>query len=237
MERILRARWGPGTAIRAGGPPVDSPIVLMVGLTGGIGSGKSTVASILAKRGAVVVDADAIARMVVEPGMPALAALAEAFGQEILRPDGSLDRAALAERAFVTDETRKQLEAITHPAIGTEFLEQVGKAPADGIVVHDVPLLVESTRGFEYGAVIVVEAPREVRLDRLEARGVPRADAERRMALQASDEERRKVARWVVDNSADHAHLERQIDAIWPELERLAAETKTEPSTESKGTT
>jgi dephospho-CoA kinase len=195
----------------------------MVGLTGGIGSGKSTVAGILAKRGAVVVDADAIARMVVEPGMPALAALAEAFGEEIVKPDGSLDRAALAERAFVTDETRKQLEAITHPAIGTEFLAQIAKAPADGIVVHDVPLLVESTRGFEYGAVIVVEAPRELRLDRLEARGVARADAERRMALQASDEERRKVADWVLDNSADVAHLERQVDAIWPELERRAA--------------
>jgi dephospho-CoA kinase len=200
----------------------------MVGLTGGIGSGKSTVAAILAKRGAVVVDADAIARMVVEPGMPALAALAEAFGAEILRPDGSLDRAALAERAFVTDESRKQLEAITHPAIGTEFLAQVAAAPADGIVVHDVPLLVESTRGFEYGAVIVVEAPMKVRLDRLEARGVPRADAERRIALQASDEQRRAVATWVLDNSGDHADLERQIDAIWPELERRAAETTTD---------
>jgi dephospho-CoA kinase len=210
----------------------------MVGLTGGIGSGKSTVAGILAKRGAVVVDADEIARMVVEPGMPALAALAEAFGEEILRPDGSLDRAALAERAFVTDETRKQLEAITHPAIGTEFLEQVAKAPADGIVVHDVPLLVESKRGFEYGAVIVVEAPRELRLDRLEARGVARADAERRMALQASDEDRRKIAEWVLDNSGDVAHLERQIDAIWPELEkRAAAAAKTEPTEGSNAKT
>jgi dephospho-CoA kinase len=198
----------------------------MVGLTGGIGSGKSTVASILAKRGAVVIDADAIARMVVEPGMPALEALAEAFGAEILRPDGSLDRAALAERAFVTDESRKQLEAITHPAIGTEFFAQIAAAPADGIVVHDVPLLVESTRGLEYGAVIVVEAPRKLRLDRLEARGVPRADAQRRMALQASDDERRAVATWVLDNSADRAHLERQIDAIWPELEKRAGETK-----------
>jgi dephospho-CoA kinase len=201
----------------------------MVGLTGGIGSGKSTVASILAKRGAVVIDADAIARMVVEPGMPALDALAEVFGAEILKPDGSLDRAALAERAFVTDESRKQLEAITHPAIATEFFAQIAAAPADGIVVHDVPLLVESTRGLEYGAVIVVEAPRALRLDRLEARGVPRADAERRMALQASDEERRAVATWVLDNSADRAHLERQIDAIWPELERRAAETQAEP--------
>jgi dephospho-CoA kinase len=204
----------------------------MVGLTGGIGSGKSTVASILAKRGAVVIDADAIARMVVEPGMPALDALAEVFGAEILKPDGSLDRAALAERAFVTDESRKQLEAITHPAIATEFFAQIAAAPADGIVVHDVPLLVESTRGLEYGAVIVVEAPRALRLDRLEARGVPVADAERRMALQASDEERRAVATWVLDNAADRAHLERQIDAIWPELERRAAETQAEPKEE-----
>lgn len=196
----------------------------MVGLTGGIGSGKSTVARMLAERGAVVVDADAIAREVVEPGQPALAALVEAFGPEILQPDGSLDRTELAARAFVTDETRKQLEAITHPAIGEEFLRRVAAAPADGIVVHDVPLLVESTRGFEYGAVIVVEAPRELRLLRLEARGVSRADAERRMALQAGDEARRKVATWVVDNSSDLADLEHQIAAIWPQLEERARE-------------
>jgi dephospho-CoA kinase len=196
----------------------------MVGLTGGIGSGKSTVARMLVERGAVVVDADAIAREVVEPGQPALAALVEAFSPEILRPDGSLDRTALAERAFVTDEKRKQLEAITHPAIGEEFLRRVAAAPADGIVVHDVPLLVESTRGYDYGAVIVVEAPKELRLSRLEARGVARADAERRMALQASDEDRRKVATWVIDNSSDLAHLEHQIAAIWPELMQRALE-------------
>jgi dephospho-CoA kinase len=201
----------------------------MVGLTGGIGSGKSTVAEILVKRGAVVIDADAIARMVVEPGTPALAALAEAFGPEILRPDGSLDRAALAERAFVTDETRKQLEAITHPAIAEEFFAQIAAAPADGIVVHDVPLLVESTRGYQYGAVIVVEAPTELRLARLEARGLDRADAERRMALQASDEERRAVATWVIDNSGDLTDLERQIEKIWPELEQRAQEPPEEP--------
>ena len=100
----------------------------MVGLTGGIGAGKSTVARLLTERGAVVVDADAIARMVVEPGKPALTALAEAFGADVLRPDGSLDRAALAERAFVSDETRKQLEAITHPAIAEEFLAQIAAA-------------------------------------------------------------------------------------------------------------
>jgi dephospho-CoA kinase len=191
----------------------------MVGLTGGIGSGKSTVARMLVERGAVVVDADVIAREVVEPGKPALNALVDAFGPEILQPDGALDRAALAERAFATDETRKQLESITHPAIGEEFLRQVAAAPPDGIVIHDVPLLVESKRGFEYGAVIVVEAPLELRLQRLEERGVPRDDAERRMAHQASDEDRRKVATWMVDNSADLAHLERRIDEIWPLLE------------------
>jgi len=190
----------------------------MVGLTGGIGSGKSTVARMLVERGAVVVDADAIAREVVEPGQPALAALVEAFGPEILRSDGSLDRGALAARAFVTDEERKRLEAITFPAIGEEFLRQVAAAPAGAIVVHDVPLLVESTRGYDYGAVIVVEAPRELRLQRLEQRGVDRTDAERRIALQATDAERRAVATWVLDNSADLAHLEQQVAQIWPEL-------------------
>jgi dephospho-CoA kinase len=199
--------------------------MLMVGLTGGIGAGKSTVAAMLAARGAVVIDADAIAREVVEPGMPALAKLVDRFGPEVLRPDGSLDRPALARLAFVDDETRKELEAITHPAIGAEFLRRVAAAPADAVVVHDVPLLVESRRGFEYGAVIVVEAPLEVRLDRLEARGVARDDARRRIGLQATDEDRRKVATWVVDNSGDVGHLEKQVGEIWSELERRAAAT------------
>jgi dephospho-CoA kinase len=200
----------------------------MVGLTGGIGSGKSTVAQMLVERGAVVVDADAIARQVVEPGSPALAKLVERFGPDILAPDGSLDRPALAAKAFVTEESKNDLEAITHPAIGAEFLRQVAAAPDDGIVVHDVPLLVESTRGYDYGAVIVVEAPKELRLARLQARGVDREDAERRMAVQATDEERRKVATWVVDNSKDLAHLEAQVEAIWAELqERARAATTT----------
>src|SRR5215831_1944618 len=196
----------------------------MVGLTGGIGSGKSTVAALLTERGAIVIDADAIAREVVEPGTPTLAKLVERFGPEILAADGSLDRAALAQRAFVTDEAKKELEAITHPAIGEEFLRRVAEAPENGVVVHDVPLLVESTRGFKYDAVVVVEAPLDVRLDRLEARGVPRDDAQRRIALQASDEDRRKVATWVVDNSGSFGDVERQLDAIWSDLrDRLDA--------------
>jgi dephospho-CoA kinase len=194
----------------------------MVGLTGGIGSGKSTVAGLLAAHGAVIIDADAIAREVVEPGRPALAELVERFGAEILTADGRLDRAELATRAFATEATKKELEAITYPAIAAEFLQRIADAPEDAIVVHDVPLLVESTRGYDYKAVIVVVAPLEVRLARLEARGVPRADAERRIALQASDEERVKVATWVVDNEGDLAALAAQVDEIWPALLELA---------------
>ena len=203
----------------------------MVGLTGGIGSGKSTVAALLAERGAIVVDADAIAREVVEPGMPALTKLADRFGDDVIREDGTLDRAILAERAFVNDESKKDLEAITHPAIGEEFLRRVAASPPDAVVVHDVPLLVESTRGYQYDAVIVVEAPLEVRLDRLEARGVPRDDARRRIALQASDEERRKVATRVVDNRGDVEALARQVDDMWQQLTKLAAKQATDTTT------
>jgi dephospho-CoA kinase len=196
----------------------------MIGLTGGIGSGKSTVAALLAAKGAVVVDADAIARQVVEPGSPVLDRLAERFGRDIVGPDGTLDRAGLAERAFVDDATRRDLEAITHPAIGAEFLRQVAEAPEGAVVVHDVPLLVESKNPAQYRGVIVVEAPRAVRLARLEARGIPVADAERRMAQQATDEQRRAIATWVLDNSGDLDALRAQVDAIWPELVHFANE-------------
>ncbi len=196
----------------------------MIGLTGGIGAGKSTVAGLLARRGAVVIDADVIAREVVEPGSPTLVRLVERFGPEIVAADGSLDRGALAARAFVSDETRKELEGITHPAIGAEFLRRVTEAPPDAIVIHDIPLLVEAKRGEDYAGVIVVDAPLPVRLARLVARGVDRADAERRIALQASDEERRAVATWWIDNGTDLDALERQIDALWVELQdRLEA--------------
>ncbi len=194
--------------------------MLLVGLTGGIGSGKSTVADLLAARGASVVDADVVARAVVEPGTPALAQLVERFGPEILDADGSLDRPALGRIAFADEQSRKDLEGITHPAINQEFLRRITEAPKDAIVVCDVPLLVESTtagsRGYQF--VIVVESPRELRLERLEGRGVPRADAEARMAAQASDEERRAVATHVIDNSGDLAHLEQQVETVWADL-------------------
>lgn len=206
--------------------PAYDPRMLLVGLTGGIGSGKSTVADLLARRGAVVIDADAIAREVVEPGSPTLARLAERFGPGILRTDGSLDRPELARRAFASEQDRKDLDGITHPAIGERFLERIAASPTDAIVVHDVPLLAESAtasaRG--YAAIIVVEAPRDLRLDRLERRGLERADAEARMAQQATDADRRALATHLVDNAGDRASLEAQVDRIWTDLlERRAA--------------
>lgn len=198
----------------------------MVGLTGGIGSGKSTVARLLEARGAWIVDADVVARRVVEPGTPALAALVERFGEGILAADGTLDRAALATVAFADEQSRKDLEGITHPAINAEFLARMQAAPEGSIVVCDVPLLAESkaaqARG--YPVVIVVEAPRELRLARLEERGVSRADAEARMAAQATDEQRREIATHVIDNSGDLANLERQVDEVWADLERRTAD-------------
>ncbi|HMF05239.1 MAG TPA: dephospho-CoA kinase, partial [Acidimicrobiia bacterium] len=183
---------------------------------------KSTVAELLAARGAVVVDADQVARAVVEPGQPALAKLVERFGDGIVDAGGRLDRAALAKVAFADDASRHDLEGITHPAINEEFTRRVAEAPSDAIVVLDVPLLAESeqARKRPYQTVIVVEAAREVRLARLEARGVDRADAEARMNAQAGDAERRKIATYVVDNGGDRAALEHRIDEIWSDLER-----------------
>ena len=201
--------------------------MLLVGLTGGIGAGKSTVAELLVTRGATLVDADVVARAVVEPGQPALDRLVERFGPGVVGPDGRLDRPGLARVAFVDDESRKALEAITHPAINDEFQRRIDAAPDDAIVVCDVPLLAESpqARARGYKTVIVVEAPRELRLERLEGRGLARADAEARMAAQATDEERRALATHVVDNSGDRAHLEAQVDEIWTDLERRLGET------------
>ena len=199
--------------------------MLLVGLTGGIGAGKSTVAELLTERGAIIIDGDLIARQVVERGQPALAAIVERFGPGMLAPDGTLDRPALAAVAFADEESRKALEAITHPAIGAEFVRLMSEAPPDGVVVNDVPLLVESkmaeSRGYE--VVIVVEAPRELRLDRLVDRGLERADAEARMAAQATDEERREVATHLLDNSRGLLSLTAQVDTLWSDLAARAA--------------
>jgi dephospho-CoA kinase len=192
----------------------------LVGLTGGIGSGKSTVAGLLRAKGATVVDADEVARAVVEPGEPALAELVERFGDGILSADGRLDRPALAAIAFADEDGRKALGEITWPAIGEEFERQIRESSDDAIVVCDVPLLVESKAAAArpYVAVVVVEAPLDLRLDRLEVRGVPRDDAERRMAAQATDDERREVATHLIDNGGDFDSLSRQVDEVWADL-------------------
>jgi dephospho-CoA kinase len=200
--------------------------VVTVALTGGIGSGKSTVAAMLVDRGAVLIDADVIAREVVEPGQPTLAALVDRFGAVILDGQGRLDRAALAAVAFADDASRADLDVITHPAINEEFVRRMQAAPKDAVVVCDVPLLAESVQAQAraYRFVIVVEAPAVVRLARLEQRGVPRADAERRIAAQATDEQRRALATHVIDNSGDVAALERRVDAVWADLRRHRAD-------------
>jgi dephospho-CoA kinase len=192
----------------------------LVGLTGGIGSGKTTVAALLRHKGATVVDADEVARAVVEPGEPALAKLVERFGDGVLGADGRLDRPKLAAIAFADEDGRAALGEITWPAIGEEFERQIREAPDDAIVVCDVPLLVESKAAAArpYIAVLVVEAPLDLRLDRLELRGVPRDDAQRRIAAQATDEERRAVATHVLDNRGDVESLSRQVDDVWADL-------------------
>nr|WP_244960279.1 dephospho-CoA kinase [Actinomyces faecalis] len=189
-----------------------------MGLTGGIGSGKSTVAGELAARGAHVVDADAVARAVVEPGQAGLDEIRQAFGETVLRPDGSLDRAALAARVFDDDEARARLEAIILPRVAFTAARQMEAADPGQVAVYDVPLLAEGGMADLFDAVVVVTALREPRLDRLEARGLSRADAEARMSRQASDEEREALADLVLRNDAGLGELRRQVDQLWGTL-------------------
>jgi dephospho-CoA kinase len=178
--------------------------MLRVGLTGGIGSGKSTVARLLAERGAVVIDADQLAREVVEPGSDGLKEVVKAFGDDVLNGDGTLNRAALAAKAFATEEARQTLNGITHPRIGALTGQRMAEAPEDAIVVHDIPLLVERDMAAAYHLVIVVYADARTRLQRLvSSRGMDRQDAENRIAAQATDEQRRAVADVWLDNSGE----------------------------------
>jgi dephospho-CoA kinase len=197
---------------------------MLVGLTGGVGSGKSTVAALLAERGAVIVDADAIAREVVEPGTPGLAAVVEAFGSQLLTDDGSLDRPKLAEIVFGDDDARIKLNGILHPLIGERSAAVAAAAPPGSIVVFDVPLLVEGNGRTGYQFVIVVETPRELRLVRLEGRGMPRAQAEARMSAQATDEQRRAVADEVIMNDGTLDDLRAAVGAVWTKVQTRATE-------------
>lgn len=197
--------------------------VLRVGLTGGIGAGKSVVAGLLAARGAVVVDADALAREVVQPGTPGLAEVARAFGPHLLRPDGSLDREALGAVVFADPDARRRLEGITHPRIRELTAARMAGVPPGTVVVHDVPLLVEAGLADAYDVVLVVEAADAVRLERLERdRGMAAEVARARMAAQATRQQRAAVADVVLVNDRTRDELERRVAEVWPDLERRA---------------
>lgn len=193
--------------------------MLRIGLTGGIGAGKSALSSTFAKCGAVVVDGDVIAREVVEPGTEGLASLVEAFGIDILLPDGSLDRPALAAKAFRDDEARQKLNGIVHPLVGrrrAEIIASVAEGASDSVVVEDIPLLVESGMAPLFPLVVVVHADPEVRVKRLvEQRGMAEEDARARIAAQATDEQRRAVADVWVDNSGSPEELVRRAHDVW----------------------
>jgi dephospho-CoA kinase len=197
--------------------------VLIVGLTGGIGAGKSEVSRLLVEHGAHLVDADRIAREVVEPGTPGLAAVVEAFGESVLAADGSLDRPKLGEIVFADPERRAVLNGIVHPLVGARSAELQSQAPQDGVVVHDVPLLTENGLAELYDLVIVVDVEPRTQVERLvRSRGMSEEEARARMAAQAGREERLAVADIVIDNEVSLDALRGRVAEVWTELDARA---------------
>lgn len=197
--------------------------MVRVGLTGGIASGKSVVAAELAARGAIIIDADVLAREVVEPGTPALAAIVDRFGAQVLS-DGRLDRERLAQIVFADPLARRDLERIVHPAVRTRAAELERAAGAAAIVVHVIPLLVETGQQEDFDLVVTVDVDHETQIKRLMARnGYTRAEAESRIAAQASREDRRIAADVVLGNTGSVTQLREQIDALWAELSSAVA--------------
>jgi dephospho-CoA kinase len=190
-----------------------------VGLTGGVASGKSTVAAILRDLGALVVDADVLAREVVAPGTPGLAAVVAAFGPEVLAPDGSLDRARLGAVVFADPARRADLEQIIHPLVRARAAEIEAQAPPGTLVVHDIPLLVETGQAEDFDAVIVVDVPEELQVERaVRERGWNAEEARARIAAQADREERRAAATHLVDNSGTTEDLRHRVAEVFGEL-------------------
>jgi len=192
-----------------------------VGLTGGIASGKSTVAELLVGLGAVLIDGDALAREVVARGTPGLAQVVEEFGAELLTADGDLDRPALGRIVFSDEGARRRLEAITHPLIFERYAELEAAAPPGALVVHDIPLLAEAgpDRAATFDEVIVVDAPPELQVERMmRDRGWTREDAESRIAAQATREDRLAIATYVIDNTGTLEDLRAQVEAVYAEL-------------------
>lgn len=197
--------------------------MLRVGLTGGIGAGKGEVARRLAGHGALVIDADQVAREVVAPGTPGLAEIVAAFGSGVLQPDGSLDRQLLGEIVFSDDALRGRLNAIVHPRVG-ERMREIGEAAGQPeIMVHEIPLLAENGLAAAFDVVVVVDVPPQVQVERLVSiRGMTSAHALARMSAQATREQRLAVATLVVDNSGTLDDLDDQVAALWSELSRRA---------------
>ncbi len=192
---------------------------MRVGLTGGIASGKSTVSSILEELGAVIIDGDKLAREVVERGEPGLTQVVEAFGPEILTADGELDRAKLGRIVFNDEAKRKVLEGIVHPLVFERYAALEDSAPQDGIVIHDIPLLAETGRADTFDAVIVIETPPEVQVERMTRdRGWTREDAESRIAAQATPEQRRAIATYLILNTGTREELRAQVEAVYAAL-------------------
>lgn len=190
--------------------------MLNLGLTGGIGSGKSAASSALAALGATVVDADKIAREVVEPGTDGLQRIVVAFGERVLAEDGSLDRPALAQVVFADDTQRQRLNEIVHPLVRARSAELIAQAGPDAVIVNDIPLLAEGSMAPSFHLVVVVMTPAPIRLERLtESRGMDRGDAESRIRAQASDEQRLAIADVVLDNSGPVDQLEAQVRQLW----------------------
>ena len=197
--------------------------MVRVGLTGGIASGKSLVAAELAARGAIIIDADVLAREVVEPGTPGLAAIIERFGPQVLT-DGRLDRAHLAEIVFADPAARRDLERIVHPVVRARAAELERAAGSAAVVVHVIPLLVETGQQGNFDLVVTIDVDHETQIQRMMARnGFSRAEAESRIAAQAAREDRRAAADVVLDNSGDVAQLKDQIDALWAVLTSTGA--------------
>jgi dephospho-CoA kinase len=198
--------------------------VLLIGLTGGIGSGKSTVSALLAEKGAVIIDADAITHSLQQPGQPVFAAIVDRFGPDIVAPDGTLDRTGLGKIVFADETAKKDLEHIVHPAVGAEMLNMMqAEADTDHVVVYDVPLLVEAARrAMDFAGVVVVDIDPEIAVRRVvEQRGMAESDVRARVANQASRDERLAVADRVIDNSGTRDDLRRQVDEVWAWIQTL----------------
>lgn len=194
--------------------------MLIVALTGGIGSGKTTVGDIFSELGAVVIDSDQLARAVLERGSKGFDLVVAKFGDAILK-NGELDRSLLAALVFNDSQKRSELESITHPLIRQSFAEIISSLPSESIIINQIPLLFESKGAYKFDHIITVSAPEELRTERLKSRGLGLSEIKKRMEAQASDVERESISNSIIRNDKDELHLRNQVESIWLELENL----------------